>query len=163
MIQANALRKARRLWGPGGAPINGPEIIFPPDLNIGLARSSPVYFFWFMGVDKAIQRHLKMPRKKAINPETEGSMFITSITEANRLLEEWQQIARGVARHCCYRNQGECLIECPGMAICKTEGLTLIQASGEPAFPSQAICRESVGPESAADPVTWRRSLASDP
>lgn len=52
--------------------------------------------------------------------------WIPDVEECNRLLWEWQEIARDCARKCRYKERGECLVGCRGLAICETTGLIVI-------------------------------------
>jgi hypothetical protein len=62
--------------------------------------------------------------------------FEIDIDTANRLLGEWANIAASIARQCKWRSQGKCLVTCQGLAVCKLDGLILVNADGRPAAPA---------------------------
>jgi hypothetical protein len=58
--------------------------------------------------------------------------FQIDITTANNLITQWTQIAADIARQCKWRPQGKCLVTCQGLAICNLDGITLVDAEGQP-------------------------------
>jgi hypothetical protein len=61
--------------------------------------------------------------------------FQIDIGVANQLISEWTRIAAGVARQCQWRLRGQCLISCPGLAVCDRAGLTPVDGNRGPGFP----------------------------
>ena len=61
--------------------------------------------------------------------------YETDITRANNLIGQWANIAAGIARQCKWRARGQCLTDCPGLAVCNLDGLTLVNHQGQPVRP----------------------------
>lgn len=54
--------------------------------------------------------------------------WVSDIAKANRLFWwEWQEIAQDCAAKCRYKERGECLVGCRGIAICETTGLAVVR------------------------------------
>ena len=64
-----------------------------------------------------------------------GKGFEIDITTTNNLIAEWGLIAADIARQCKWRERGQCLITCQGLAVCNLDGLEFVNAQGQPAGP----------------------------
>ena len=64
--------------------------------------------------------------------------FEIDITRANNLIGQWANIAAGIARQCKWRPKGQCLKDCPGLAVCNLDGLTLVDRHGHPVAPASS-------------------------
>lgn len=59
-------------------------------------------------------------------------LYEIDITRANNFIAEWGRIAQSIARQCRWRLKGQCLASCMGLAVCNLDGLTLVDAQGQP-------------------------------